>query len=90
MQAEQFMCHFPANKWNFRGRESTTEESMKAVRSEASCSVGELIAVGKDFTPEKVQECIQVVSSSMPQMGYRTHRSYATVLAFSLIVIKFN
>ena len=67
-----------------------TEESMKAAWSEASCSVGELIAVGKDFTPEKVQECIQVVSSSMPRMGYRTHRSYATVLAFSLIVIKFN
>ena len=63
---------------------------MKAARSEVSCSVGELIAAGQDFTTEKVQECIQVVSSSMPQMGYRTHRSYATVLAFSLIVIKFN
>ena len=41
-------------------------------------------------TIEKVQECIQVVSASMPRMGYRTHRSYATVLAFSLIVINFN
>ena len=59
---------------------SAAEELMKAARSAASCSVGELIAVGQDFSSE---DCIHVVSSSMPRMGYRTHRSYATVLAFA-------
>ena len=65
---------------------SAAEEAMKAARMEASTSVGELIAVGRQFTTERVQECIRVVSSTMPRMGYRTHKSYATVLVFSLIV----
>ena len=59
---------------------------MKAARTEASESMGELIAVGQQLTTERVQECIEVVSSAMPKMGYRTHRSYGTVLAFALIV----
>ena len=64
----------PANELS-ESEKSAAEEVLKAARSEASCSMGELIAVGKDFTPEKVQECIQVVSASMPRMGYRTHKS---------------
>lgn len=65
---------------------SAAEEAMKIARMEASASLGELIAVGQQFTTERVQECIHVVSSVMPRMGYRTHKSYATVLAFSLLV----
>ena len=65
---------------------SAAEEAMRAARMETSTSVGELIAVGQQFTTERVQECIRVVSSTMPRMGYRTHKSYATVLVFSLIV----
>lgn len=79
----------PANEVS-ESEKSAAEEAMKAARVEASSSVGELIAAGQDFTSEKVQECIQVVSASMPRMGYHTYRSDATVLAFLLIVSTFN
>ena len=42
-----------------------------------------MIAAGQDFTPEKVQECMCVYSNAKNGV-------YATVLAFSHIVIKFN
>lgn len=71
-------------------KKSAAEEALKAARDEASSSVGEMVAAGQDFTHEKVQECSHVVSAAMPRMGYRTHRSYATVLAFSYIVINLN
>ena len=61
--------------------EGTVEEAMKTARREASMSLGTLIAIGDKISPEKVLECLQVVSEAMPSMGYRAHESYATLLA---------
>ena len=60
MQAGPSMCHFcqPAHEISAMEK-STAEEEMKAARTEASESMGELIAVGQQITPERVQECIQ-------------------------------
>ena len=66
--------------------EDATDEAMKDARAEASMSMGELIAVGYQFSTDRVSECIKIVSTAMPRMGFRTQRSYATVLAFALIV----
>jgi len=51
----------------------------------ASSSVGELIAIGQHFSTALVQECM-LLTSSMPKMGYRANKSYATVLAFAKLV----
>ena len=83
MQPEQSMFPSFNQLVNSEAEKSAAEEALKAARSEVSCSIGELITVGEDFTPEKVQECIQMVSASIPRMRYRTHTSYTTVLAFS-------
>lgn len=62
------------------------EENLRAARMTASSSVGKLIAIGQHFSIALVQECMLLTTSSMPKMGYRANKSYATVLAFAKLV----
>ena len=66
--------------------ESEAEEEMKAARDRASSSISHMIAVGQHLTIQRVQECLQVIIAEIPKMSYRIQRSYATVLAFAIIV----
>ena len=47
-----------------------------------------LIALGENFSVALIQECMEVVSCSMPKMGHRVHKSYASVLVFAKLVRK--
>ena len=66
--------------------EGQVEEEMKSARDKASSSISHMIAVGQHFTSQRVHECLEVITSEMPNMSYRIQRSYSTVLAFAIIV----
>ena len=62
------------------------EENLRVARTTALSSLAQLIALGENFSAALIQECMEVVSSSMPKMGHRAHKSYASVLAFAKLV----
>ena len=64
------------------------EENLRVAHTTASSSLGQLIALGENLSATLIQECMEVVSCSMPKMGHRVHKSYASVLAFAKLVRK--
>ena len=63
-----------------------SEENLWVACTTALSSLAQLIAFGENFSAALIQKCMEVVSSSMPKMGHRAHKSYANVLAFAKLV----
>ena len=80
------MVHIPSFQPVSEADKRDAEENLWVARTTASSSLGQLIALGENFSAALIQECMEVVSSSMPKMGHRVHKSYASVLAFAKLV----
>ena len=66
------------------------EENLRVAHTTASSSLGQLIALGENFSAAYIQKCMEVVSSSMPKMGHRAHKSYEHSQAYIVLEASFE
>ena len=58
------------------------EENLRVAHTTASSSLGQLIALGENLSATLIQECMEVVSCSMPKMGHRVHKKLCQRVGF--------